>query len=114
MELKDFIKQSLIQITDGVKEAQENIKDSGAYINPEGFHAGENLRHGYNKEYRHVQKVKMSIAVNVVENSELKGGAGIISVISLGLSGKITDVNSTTNRLEFEIPISLPVMDIDD
>lgn len=113
MDLKDFIKQTLIEITNGVKEAQEEIKDSGAYINPEGFHSGENLRSGYGGEYRHVQKVKMSVGVNVVENSEMKGGAGIISVLSLGVSGKVSDVNSVTNRIEFEIPISLPVMDIE-
>ena len=114
MELKEFTEQSLLEITSGVKEAQESIGNSGAYINPEGFHAGENLRHGYNKEYRHVQKVKLSIAVNVVENAEVKGGLGIISVISAGVSGKVADLNSTTSRIEFEIPISLPVMDIKD
>ncbi|SRX75642.1 hypothetical protein [Aequorivita antarctica] len=113
MDLKDFIKQTLIQITDGVKDAQEYIKDSGAYINPEGFHDGENLKSGYRGEYRHVQKVKLSVAVNVVENSELKGGVGIISVFSAGVSSKVSDVNTIKNRIEFEIPISLPVMDIE-
>ncbi|WP_299108615.1 hypothetical protein [uncultured Tenacibaculum sp.] len=112
MELKKFIKQTLIEITNGVKEAQEEIKDSGAYINPEGFHSGENLQSGYRGEYRHIQKIKMSVGVNVVENSEIKGGAGIISVFSLGLNGKVSDVNTVTNKIEFEIPISLPVMDI--
>lgn len=113
MELKDFIKHTLTEITNGVKEAQEEIKDTGAYINPEGFHSGENLRSGFEGEYRHVQKVKMSIGVNVVENSEIKGGAGIISVLSLGINGKVSDVNTFTNRIEFEIPISLPVMNIE-
>ncbi|WP_394749575.1 hypothetical protein [Spongiimicrobium salis] len=110
MDLKDFIKQTLIEITNGVTEAQQEIKDSGAYINPEGFHTGEHVRSNYSREYRHVQKVKMSVGVNVVENSEMKGGAGIISVLSLGVSGKVSDVNTITNRIEFEIPISLPVM----
>lgn len=112
MELKDFIKQTLTEITNGVKEAQEEIKDSGAYINPGGFHRGENLDLEYANQFRHVQKVKMSVAVNAVENSEIKGKAGIISVLSLGVSGKVSDVNTVTNRIEFEIPISLPTMNI--
>ena len=112
MELKDFIKQTLVEITNGVKEAQEEIKDSGAYINPEGLHRGEHLELGYEGRYRHIQKVKMSVSVNAVENSELKGKAGIISVISLGVSGKVSDVNSISNRIEFEIPISIPNMKI--
>ena len=112
MELKDFIKETLIQINEGVIEAQNSIKDSGALINPQGFHQGENLKIGYAGEYQHVQKVKLSVAVNVVENSEMKGGVGMISVFSLGLSGKVSDVNTVTNRIEFEVPISLPTMKV--
>ncbi len=112
MDLKDFIKQTLIEITNGVKEAQESIKDSGAYINPKGLHSGENIRSGYEDQFRSLQKVKMSVAVNAVENSEMKGGIGIISVFSAGLSSKVSDINTVTNRIEIEIPISLPVMNI--
>lgn len=112
MELKDFIKQTLIDITKGVSEAQEEIKDSGAYINPEGLHHQGNVRPGYNGEYRHVQQIKLSVGVNAVENSEMKGGIGVISVFSAGLSGKISDANTVTNRIEFEIPISLPIMHV--
>ena len=112
MESKDFIKQTLIDITTGVSEAQEAIKDSGAYINPKGFTGGEALSIGFNDNSRNVQKIKMSVGVNAVENSEMKGGIGVITVFSAGLSGKISDVNSVTNRIEFEIPISLPIMNI--
>lgn len=113
MELKDFIRETLVQITTGVKEAQEIIKDTGCFINPEGFHSGENLRSGFDKEYRHVQKVKMSIAINVIENNEKKAGIGVVaSILSAGISTKNNDLNSTTNYIEFDIPISLPVMDV--
>lgn len=113
MELKDFIRETLVQITTGVKEAQEIIKDTGCFINPEGFHTGENVRSGFDKEYRHVQKVKMSIAINVIENSEKKVGLGVVTaILSAGISTKNNDLNSTTNHIEFDIPISLPVMDV--
>jgi len=113
MELKEFIRETLVQITNGVIEAQEIIKDTGCYINPEGFHTGEQVRSGYDKEYRHVQKVKMSIAINVIENSEKKAGLGVVSaIISAGVASKTNDTNSVTNRIEFDIPLSLPVMDV--
>ena len=35
MDLKDFVKETLVQITEGVKEAQEECKKSGCRINPE-------------------------------------------------------------------------------
>ena len=36
MELKDFVKETLVQITEGVKEAQEECRKNGCRINP-GF-----------------------------------------------------------------------------
>lgn len=112
MELKDFIKETLVQITNGVVEAQVAIKDSGCLINPEGYYTGEQVKTGYNQEYRHVQKVKMSIAINVIENSEKKAGLGVVSgLFSAGATAKNSDTNTITNRIDFEIPISLPVME---
>ena len=34
MELNDFISSSLTELINGVLKAQENIKDTGAIINP--------------------------------------------------------------------------------
>lgn len=56
MDLQEFIKETLVQITNGVIATQEIIKDTGCYINPEGFHSGEQVHHGHDKKYRHVQK----------------------------------------------------------
>lgn len=113
MDLKEFITETLVQITQGVQDAQEKIKDTGCLINPEGFHQGENLKSGYNKEYRHVQKVKMSIAVKVIENSDTKAGLGVMSaILNAGVLNKEGETNTVTNRIEFDIPISLPIMDV--
>jgi hypothetical protein len=113
MELKDFIKETLVQITNGVVEAQNLIKDTGCYINPEGYYKGEQVQTGFNKEYRSIQKVRMSIAINVIENQQTKAGLGVVSaILTAGASATNTDSNSVTNRIEFEIPISLPVMDV--
>ncbi len=87
--------------------AQEIIKDTGCYINPEGYHIGEQVRHGYDKEYPHVQKIKMSIAINVIENNEKKAGLGVVSaIISTGVASKTNESNRVTNRNEFDIPLS--------
>lgn len=100
MDLKEFISETLVQITQGVQDAQEKIKDTGCLINPEGFHEGENVKPGYNGEYRHVQKVKMSVAVNVIEKSETQAGLGVVSAIfKAGVSNKEGDSNSVSNRI---------------
>lgn len=115
MELKDFIRETLIQITNGVIEAQEFVKGTGCYINPEGFNLDSSqIKSGFNKQYRSVQKIKLSIAINVLENTEKKAGIGVMAAfLSAGTSSKNSDSNSTLNHIEFEIPISLPVMDVE-
>ena len=55
----------------------------------------------------------MSIAINVIENNQTKAGLGVVSaILTAGASTTNSDSNSVTNRIEFEIPISLPVMDV--
>lgn len=55
----------------------------------------------------------MSIAINVIENNEKKAGLGVVSaIISAGVANKVNDTNSVTNRVEFDIPLSLPVMNV--
>jgi hypothetical protein len=113
MELKDFIKETLVQITNGVVEAQDLIKDTGCYINPEGRYKDEIVETGYGGEYRSIQKVKMSIAINVIENQKTKAGLGVVSaILTAGASTTNSDSNSVTNRIEFEIPISLPITNV--
>lgn len=38
MDLKDFVRDTLVQITEGVKEAQEYVKGKGAVITPRTCH----------------------------------------------------------------------------
>lgn len=41
MELKDFVKETLLQITQGIKEAQEATEEYGSVINPSSYNSGE-------------------------------------------------------------------------
>lgn len=111
MELKDFIKETLIQITNGVAEAQKAVKDTGCLINPAGYNNQRYIEEGDNSNMRGVQKITMSIAITVTEGNENKAGLGVVSgFFTAGTATKSNDVSSTVNRIEFDIPISLPVM----
>ena len=43
MELKDFVSQALIQLIDGVKEAQEHADKQGAVVSPWNMFADRKL-----------------------------------------------------------------------
>ncbi|WP_143526110.1 hypothetical protein [Roseivivax lentus] len=87
MKLDEFVKQTLIDITKGVADAQE---DALLYIAP-----------GYVNGDRQDAQQTVSFEVAVTVNSE---GGGGISVFSLGeLKGK--HAQETANRISFEVPV---------
>lgn len=112
MELKEFVAQTLIQIVEGVKDAQEKIKESGALINPKTF-TGPGIVVDDSSSVntvRNIQNVKMNVAVTVTENAGNKSGIGIVaSVFKAGTLKEESDTNTTTSRIEFDVPVSFPV-----
>lgn len=112
MELKTFIKQSLIDIASAVKEANED-NSTDMIVNPNKLiSAGEanqrisrdnNRRQG--NDIRYVQNIKFDVAVSVSEGTERN-----INVAG-GNVGETTGNNnehSTASRIQFELPIALP------
>lgn len=78
MELKDFIKETLIQIVQGIGEAQEELKDTDCAINPRDIKS-EDYTTVILKNKRHVvQDVDFNIALTNTSNSEDKAGIGVM------------------------------------
>ncbi len=87
MKLDDFVKQALLDITNGVAAAQEETK---LFIAP-GVVEGE------------VKKEGQSVVFEVAVTLNTSGGGGI-SVFSMGeVKGDIS--KETINRISFEVPV---------
>ena len=76
MELKDYIAETLFQITSGIIEAQEKLQNLDVIVNPgRTFGTNGNLWIGKKQEHgpviRRVQEVEMKI--RVVSSEEVKG-----------------------------------------
>ena len=129
MEIKDFIKEALLQIVDGVTSANNELKAKGAYI-PTKNVAGEGVLVTINQEKRETKnhiKVDFDLAVvlSQSETTKLDGslktsGEGKLKIapfIKLGMGadaqGSVTnesqDENQTIHRIKCTIPLSLPV-----
>ena len=118
MELKEYITESLVQISEGINEAMKRLKGMGVIINPnasfysEGqFWIGKNQHHGPVK--RRVQIVEMNIATTITEATEGQGGAKInVGLLSLGGGVKDNGSEQSTNSIKFSIPICFPCTDV--
>lgn len=115
MELKDFISETIQQISIGVKDAMEKCSDLDVIINPDVTLGGDgdyfipNDKH-HTSVQRRVQIIDMDISVVVTATTEnLMGGKIGISMIGIGGETKGIENTSNTNRVKFSIPVCLPV-----
>lgn len=111
MELKDFIAETLQQIVEGTKAAQDSIQEHGAAINP-------NLIGDYKEHAKHglllsgtgkvAQLVQFDVALEVKEGKGTKGGVGVVAgVFALGSQGQSNAESSSLTRVKFCVPLSL-------
>jgi hypothetical protein len=107
MELKDFIKNTLVQVSKGIEEAKQELGDTKKFqtiINPH-LPGVESLAEE-NGQYKKVQDIEFDIALVVEQKQEGKAGIGVLaSVIKAGVSHTDGNTNSETHRIKFSVPV---------
>lgn len=113
MNLKDFIKASLIDIVSAVKETQETVKEY-ATISPlvtdgDTWHAVR-MKDGI----ANVSNIEFDVAVTTESNSDAQNGinagikvAGVFNM-GLGSKGAASETAQNISRIRFSIPVLLP------
>ena len=120
MELKDFIKETLIEISTAISEANEQLSSVGGIANPKDVAGPEYdksnvygylLGPGEKQDYRRpVHLVEFDVSVTANDKSGTKGGIGVmVAGIGLGSQGQTEAESSVYSRLQFKIPVALPV-----
>ena len=110
MKLDDFVKQSLVDIVNGIKAAQTEV--GKGIINPAGIRGtGDNTPRTRYTVYgnRLVHMLAFDVAVTATDTGTVEGG-GKITILAAGIGGKASSLNEekTATRISFEIPIVYP------
>ena len=105
MNLQNFIKETLLQIQRGIRDAQgefHTVETDRGVICPH-FNAINAL------EKSDAQLVEFDVAVTVTESTE-RGGDGKLNVAMVSLGGKKQHLSETesVSRIKFAIPIIPP------
>ena len=108
MELKEFIKTAITDITEAVSELQDELKN-GTIVNPsltQGEH-GKSLV--VDNEVRMMERLNFDIAVTATEATELNGNAKAgISVFGAKVGAENKERTENVSRLTFSLPLILP------
>src|SRR5665213_3277046 len=111
MDLSTFITASLLQIAEGVKDAQDRARAAGGYINPAANMGKTNDAYfGSMVSGAPVFLVDFDVAVMATEAADIEGGAKlqVAGIFSVGGSGASTTRSETTSRIHFKVPMALP------
>lgn len=112
MNLQDFIAETLSQIVNGVRAAQETVGPQGAEVSPH-LSGGPSINstHGFVPTHAGVyaQIVAFDVALTVKEGTGTKGGIGVFAgAVTLGSSGQSSAEQSSISHVKFSVPLTLP------
>jgi len=107
MELHEFVRETLIQIINGIAEAQnsESIRFNNAAIVPHGVSSSDVK--SANRE------IVFDVVVTTQTESSSKAGIGIfVGAFGVGTQGKLNANDSLENRVQFTVPVLFPMQKI--
>lgn len=106
MELKEFVTSVLVDLTQGIKDAQQKVSEFGGIVSPSFKGVGYEESVGN----RPVHFVEFGVTLTEESKDGARGiGVSLASVASLNLSSKENKVNSNETHIQFKIPIVYPV-----
>jgi len=120
MNLKEFIKETITEISSAITECNDELSDNGTIVNPRNVYGANRSFekiYGYmsdekekGKLRRPVHLVNFDVAVTATDKTGKKGGIGIaVGSIGLGAQGKSEAENVSFSKLTFSIPVALPI-----
>jgi len=113
MDLKEFVKETLVQITAGVRDAQGEVRSLGGIVNPATLSRTDGAGSYFSTidDVHHVFLVDFDVAVSVTENTGTNAGAklNVATFLTLGAGGQSANSSAATNRLTFKVPLALPL-----
>jgi hypothetical protein len=113
MELKDFIKNTLVEIVKGLQSANEALVGTSAFVASSNFTSPSQEWFGTldaKNIHHYISLVDFDVSVLVQDLSEKSKGGNInvAQLISVGGNGDQSSKTEKENRVKFKIPLALP------
>lgn len=103
MELKEFIKGTIRDISEAVIELNDELSDSGLKVNPDCDNHVEGTK--YDSDGCVIQPIVFDLQVTASEKVNAKGGFSI-NVLKAGAGTELND--GSVSRIHFELNVVLP------
>ena len=105
MELEDFIKETLVQISNGIQNANEKLKPSRVKEDGSELPKLFLLSPGTKQEQGH--GIHFDVAITTQTTDEGKGGVKVkLAVFEADLGGKLQSSDQTVSRIQFSVNVN--------
>jgi len=107
MDIKTFLKSTILQISEAIEELNQELKDPNVAVNPRGVLDANNQNSGSIAE--NIIAIDFDLSVYVESGDEKGGKIGVFSgILGAGISGAEKELNRTANRIKFTLPVLFP------
>ncbi|MEJ8591487.1 hypothetical protein JSO54_09595 [Riemerella anatipestifer] len=114
MELKEFISETLLQITQGVCEAQKQTKELGGVVNPSEVYSDNFVKASIKDQQRIVQIIDFEVGLTSSSEKNNNKGIGVaLGSLKGGLGTSKGENETTDTKIKFQIPLVLPSVEND-
>lgn len=109
VELREFVRQALCDISRGVLDAQEELAAYGVKVNPQAYASKNGALTRYTSKDYVFQTVEFDIAITATQKDATGGGFAIAVVMaSLKFGDGNEEQKSSISRIRFQIPLDIP------
>ena len=112
IKLQEFVRETLLEIINGVADAQSEELPNNAEVGPVFEHilqTKDGTISGINEKRSPIFEVDFDVSVTTSLSTETKGKMGVaVHVISLGTQGATKKENAAVSRIRFRVPLVLP------
>lgn len=115
MDIKDFIKETLSQIVEGINEANQQMGSKGAFVASTDLWETPRLSKSdtyvkCNNKHQIVREIEFDVSITVSDSSKTEG-EGRLQVLSLFRAEGGVENNthaSSMHKIKFSLPLALP------
>ena len=109
MDIKDFVKSTVSQIGDAIRELNDESKDDQMVVNPYDVKRHNKDAVTTKSGSITVTDILFDLYVSVESTSESGGKLGVFSgIFDAGVAEKTDDSNKSISRVQFSVPVIFP------
>lgn len=106
MELKDFIKGVVADVTNAIKECQDEL-DNGTILSPINTDTKEGIK--TKDGFLTVSKIDFEVSVSTSSTNEIGGKINVISaIVNGGVGSESKSSDNNISKIKFSIPLIYP------